>query len=82
MAALSNASAASEEKLFGGDGYSASDIFLNPHACTGYTYDDLIMLPGQIAFGVEDVSLDTKLTKKISLHSAHHATPNHMLRET
>ena len=69
MAALSNATAAAaEEKIFGGDGYSASDVFLNPHACTGYTYDDLIMLPGQIAFGVEDVSLDTKLTKKISLH--------------
>ena len=54
--------------IFGGDGYSAADVFLNPHSCTGYTYDDLIMLPGQIGFGVYDVSLDTKLTKKISLH--------------
>ena len=33
----------------------------------GYTYDDLILLPGHIDFSVEDISLHTKLTKNISL---------------
>merc|ERR1719388_450667 len=33
----------------------------------GYTYDDLICLPGQINFTVNDVVLDTRFTKDISL---------------
>jgi hypothetical protein len=37
------------------DGYSAKDIFQGGHGCTGYTYDDVIVLPGHINFGVEEV---------------------------
>ena len=47
----SNQELKEDDPLFGGDGYSATDVFLNPHTCTGYTYDDLIMLPGQIKVG-------------------------------
>ena len=69
MASLAtNQEVKDEDALFGGDGYSAKDVFLNPHTCTGYTYDDLIMLPGQINFGVHEVELTTNLTKKIKLH--------------
>eukprot|EP00636_Phaeomonas_parva_P003178 CAMPEP_0118857376 /NCGR_PEP_ID=MMETSP1163-20130328/4503_1 /TAXON_ID=124430 /ORGANISM="Phaeomonas parva, Strain CCMP2877" /LENGTH=510 /DNA_ID=CAMNT_0006790681 /DNA_START=157 /DNA_END=1689 /DNA_ORIENTATION=- len=49
------------------DGYSGSDVFEGGHGCTGYTYDDLILLPGHIDFAVHEVSLETKVTKNISL---------------
>lgn len=46
------------------DGGSAHDIFRGKNrTSTGYTYDDLILLPGQITFNVADVGLETKLTK-------------------
>lgn len=34
-----------------------------------YTYDDLIIMPGYIDFTVDEVSLTTKLTKNIRLHT-------------
>ncbi len=46
------------------DGFSASDIF---NQMTGYTYNDIILLPGYIDFGVNDVLLKTKLTRNIEL---------------
>eukprot|EP01084_Bolivina_argentea_P287719 493699_1 len=48
------------------DGYSASKIFSSP-GCRGFTFDDIIALPGQIDFGVEEVDLRTKLTRNIEL---------------
>ncbi|MFW6280157.1 MAG: IMP dehydrogenase, partial [Planctomycetota bacterium] len=33
----------------------------------GLTYDDFIMLPGYISFGLDDVELDTHLTRDITL---------------
>ena len=30
------------------DGYSARDIFEGGQGCTGFTYDDLIVLPGKL----------------------------------
>ena len=56
-----------KDSLFGGDGYSAKEVFQSKNRATGYTYDDLIMLPGHISFGVDDIHLGTKLTKKIFL---------------
>lgn len=36
------------------DGFSAEEIFENQRAnLLGYTFDDLIVLPGHITFGVE-----------------------------
>eukprot|EP00929_Paragymnodinium_shiwhaense_P088683 TRINITY_DN48_c0_g2_i1.p1 TRINITY_DN48_c0_g2~~TRINITY_DN48_c0_g2_i1.p1 ORF type:complete len:533 (+),score=159.29 TRINITY_DN48_c0_g2_i1:63-1661(+) len=49
------------------DGYSAQDIFENPRNPTGYTYDDLICLPGHISFGVAEVGLETQFTRNIKL---------------
>lgn len=49
------------------DGHSAADIFQNKTNKSGYTYDDLICLPGQIDFGVHEVGLETWFTKKIKL---------------
>eukprot|EP00164_Ancoracysta_twista_P003827 GFYU01005135.1.p1 GENE.GFYU01005135.1~~GFYU01005135.1.p1 ORF type:complete len:555 (-),score=170.32 GFYU01005135.1:1037-2701(-) len=49
---------------FGLDGVSAADLFSGAHA---YTYNDLIMLPGHIDFAVNDVVVETQLTKNINL---------------
>ncbi|KAK5581364.1 hypothetical protein RB653_001396 [Dictyostelium firmibasis] len=48
------------------DGFDCFELFQQSH---GYTYDDLIMLPGHINFSADDVSLKTKLTKNISLNA-------------
>lgn len=49
---------------FEGDGLTIQELFGQKH---GLTYDDIIILPGHIGFGVEVVELNTQLTKKISL---------------
>lgn len=46
------------------DGLTIKELFGQKH---GLTYDDIIILPGHIGFGVESVELNTKLTRKISL---------------
>ena len=66
------AEAASE---FEADGYSAHDIFLKAPGCMGYTYDDLILMPGQIRFGVGDVKLETQLTRNIRLKTPLASSP-------
>ena len=35
------------------DGYSARDVFEGGQGCTGFTYDDLIVLPGTFAAAPE-----------------------------
>eukprot|EP00929_Paragymnodinium_shiwhaense_P102968 TRINITY_DN6622_c0_g2_i1.p1 TRINITY_DN6622_c0_g2~~TRINITY_DN6622_c0_g2_i1.p1 ORF type:complete len:524 (-),score=137.31 TRINITY_DN6622_c0_g2_i1:7-1578(-) len=57
--------AVDEDELL--DGHSAQTIFGGSHNITGYTYDDLIVLPGHINFGVQNVDLSSKFTKNISL---------------
>jgi len=46
------------------DGLTIKELFGQKH---GLTYDDIIILPGHIGFGVDAVELNTKITKKISL---------------
>jgi IMP dehydrogenase len=49
------------------DGHSAEEIFEDRSCKTGFTYDDLICLPGQIGFGVHEVVLESNFTKAIKL---------------
>lgn len=49
------------------DGRSALDIFVKKNNGVGYTYDDLILMPGHIDFGVDAVKLETKISRNISL---------------
>lgn len=49
------------------DGRSAMDIFVRKNNGVGFTFDDLILMPGHIDFGVDAVSLETKITRNISL---------------
>mmetsp|Transcript_23102 Transcript_23102/g.50020 ORF Transcript_23102/g.50020 Transcript_23102/m.50020 type:complete len:534 (-) Transcript_23102:343-1944(-) len=51
----------------GAMGFTASQLFIKNPACVAYTYEDIIMMPGHISFGLSDVDISTKLTKKISL---------------
>lgn len=58
----------SEESLMAADGYSAAEVFGGKSlSCVGYTYDDVIILPGHINFGVDEVELSTRFTKQIAL---------------
>ena len=47
--------------------FTASQIFVKNPACVAYTYDDVIVMPGHINFGLDEVDISTQLTKKISL---------------
>lgn len=48
-------------------GFAAADVLADPENLFGYTFDDLICLPGHINFGVFDVSLTSEFTKRIRL---------------
>eukprot|EP00811_Abedinium_folium_P032692 NODE_5717_length_1741_cov_8.575589.p1 GENE.NODE_5717_length_1741_cov_8.575589~~NODE_5717_length_1741_cov_8.575589.p1 ORF type:complete len:510 (+),score=124.60 NODE_5717_length_1741_cov_8.575589:129-1658(+) len=56
------------------DGHTAERIFCDDTRM-GYTYDDLILLPGHINFAVDDVALETRLTRGISLKSPMVSSP-------
>jgi len=47
------------------DGMDGETMFLKSNK--GYTYDDVILLPGSIDFGVDEVDLNTNLTRNIKL---------------
>jgi IMP dehydrogenase len=51
-----------------GDGFSAEEIFRNPESVSAYTYDDIILMPGGVNCSAQDVSLASKITKKIRLN--------------
>ena len=47
--------------------FTATQVFVNNPGCVGMTYDDLIVMPGHIGFGVGDVDISSQLTKNIRL---------------
>jgi IMP dehydrogenase len=51
----------------GGNGFTAKEIFEEQNGNVGYTYDDLIVMPQHINFGVDEVMLETQFTRNISL---------------
>ena len=68
MASSSSAPEPLAPEVFDLDGYSAEDVFdASGSASRGYTFDDIILLPGAIDFGVEDVELASQLTRNIRL---------------
>ncbi len=46
------------------DGYTSDEVF---NSKIGYSYNDVIILPGYVSSGVNDIDLTTKLTRNISI---------------
>ncbi|PFH38519.1 IMP dehydrogenase [Besnoitia besnoiti] len=49
------------------DGWDAEKVFNS--TIFGFTYDDLILMPGHISFGIEAVDLTARLTKNLQLRT-------------
>jgi IMP dehydrogenase len=67
-----------EDELY--DGHSAQQIFKS--GIIGYTYDDLICLPGMIDFTVNDVVLETRFTRDIRLKTPIASSPMDTVTES
>jgi IMP dehydrogenase len=63
----------------GGDGLDAKTLFEGP---SGLTYDDFILLPDHIDFGVNDVSLQTQFTRDIRLNLPFVSSPMDTVTES
>jgi len=59
----------------GAEGFTASQVFVKNPGCVAYTYDDLIVMPGHIHFGVGDVDISSQLTKNIKLNAPFVSSP-------
>lgn len=57
------------------DGLSATELFSRDFGTMGMTFNDLIILPQHIHFGVDKVDLSSHFTKNIRLHSPMIASP-------
>eukprot|EP01064_Diplonema_japonicum_P010905 TRINITY_DN1813_c2_g1_i1.p1 TRINITY_DN1813_c2_g1~~TRINITY_DN1813_c2_g1_i1.p1 ORF type:complete len:534 (+),score=195.85 TRINITY_DN1813_c2_g1_i1:54-1655(+) len=57
---------------FEGDGLKVAELMGQGQ---GLTYDDILLLPSYIDFGVEEVDLSTKLTKNITLRAPFVSSP-------
>ena len=56
------------------DGLSAADLF-DEMVSGGLTYNDFLILPGYIDFGADKVSLETRITKRISIKTPFLSSP-------
>jgi IMP dehydrogenase len=61
------------------DGFAAEEIF---DSCTGYTYDDLVVLPGHVSFQAEKVDLTTQLTRNLRIHLPYASSPMDTVTES
>jgi len=63
-------------------GHSSWDLFSDPEVKTGYTYDDIILMPGSITFGVGDVILDSRFSRNIALKTPLVSSPMDTVTES
>jgi len=72
-----------EETLNSGAcGFTAEEIFVKNKACVGYSYDDLILMPGYIHFGLNDVNISTNFSKNIKLEVPFVSSPMDTVTES
>lgn len=72
-----------EETLNSGAcGFTAEEIFVRNKACVGYSYDDLIVMPGYIHFGLNDVNIATKFSRNIALNAPFVSSPMDTVTES
>ena len=64
------------------DGVSAAELFGDRDRRSGVTFDDLIILPGEINFGCDDVQLQTKVTRNVSLNLPFVSSPMDTVTES
>lgn len=65
-----------------GSGHSLSKIFDSDECKTGYTYNDLIIMPGIIEFSSKDVILDTKISKNFTIKTPFVSSPMDTVTES
>ena len=56
------------------DGLNAEEL-MNPTLSGGLTYNDFLILPGYVDFGADQVNLETKITKKITIKTPFISSP-------
>ena len=65
------------------NGYSALDIFENCNgSCTGYTYDDIILMPRYIDFTMNDINLETQITRNYRIKTPIISSPMDTITES
>ncbi len=64
------------------DGLTIQQLFDPLISGGGLTYNDFLILPGFISFSADAVSLDTKLTKNITLKTPFVSSPMDTVSET